>query len=304
MIGTEIIGFLAENTGTVATTVGPFVGALFTAIFLRNNTATKEFEKVKAGKMNEVADDLLKEGKMSYSEYYKAHNFLKIAKIADRELAGAPKKENSGKYDFDWFVRFYEAGGGISNEEMQDIWAKILAGEINNPNTYSLRTIEVLKNLNQQEAKLFKEICPKCIVFDGTVVLPNDAEYLEKRHISVASIIRLSECGLINDNSLLTMTRKISPQHEVICKGSNLLIMASSKNESSAELTFSVNPLSLVGVELFHAVGTKSDDESIKLFARKAKKENLGIHISVHRITYDFENQLSYELRDVLEEED
>lgn len=80
MTGTEIMAFLANNMEPVASVVGPVAGAIFTAIFLRNNTATKEFEKVKAGKLQEVADDLLESGRMTYTEYYKAKNFLQVAK--------------------------------------------------------------------------------------------------------------------------------------------------------------------------------------------------------------------------------
>ena len=68
MNGTEIITFLTNNMGTITSAVGPVIGAVFTAIFLRNNTATKEFEKIKAGRLGEVAEELLTTGKMTYTE--------------------------------------------------------------------------------------------------------------------------------------------------------------------------------------------------------------------------------------------
>ena len=80
MNGTELITFLSRSLDSIGSAVGPVAGALFTAIFLRHNTKTDEFEKIKAGKFKEVADDLLTSGKMTYTEYYKANNFLTIAK--------------------------------------------------------------------------------------------------------------------------------------------------------------------------------------------------------------------------------
>ena len=59
MNGTEIITFLSNNLDTISSAVGPVAGALFTAIFLRHNTKTDEFEKIKTGQFKEVADDLL-----------------------------------------------------------------------------------------------------------------------------------------------------------------------------------------------------------------------------------------------------
>ena len=37
------------------------------------------------------------------------------------------------------------AVGTVSNEEMQEIWAKLLASEINAPKSISYKTIELLK---------------------------------------------------------------------------------------------------------------------------------------------------------------
>ena len=83
MNGTEIIALLSNGLETMSSAVAPVAGALFTAIFLRHNTKTDEFEKIKAGQFEEVANDLLMSGKMTYTEYYKANNFLAVAKKAE-----------------------------------------------------------------------------------------------------------------------------------------------------------------------------------------------------------------------------
>jgi len=51
MNGTEIISYLANNAPTIMSAIGPIVGSIITAVFLRSNTATTEFEKVKSGKL-------------------------------------------------------------------------------------------------------------------------------------------------------------------------------------------------------------------------------------------------------------
>ena len=38
-------------------------------------------------------------------------------------------------------------------------WARILAGEINNPSFFSLRTIDVLRNMRKSDAELFLKFC-------------------------------------------------------------------------------------------------------------------------------------------------
>ena len=164
MTGTEIIKFITNNVSTFFSPVNVITGSLFTAVFLRKNTATQEFEKIKAGRFQEVADKLLESGKMTYTEYYKANNFLKIAKKADELYAEMEhNKETDIQHNFDWFMRFYEIVGNISDEKVQDIWAKIMAGEINNPNSYSLKTIDILKNIGKQEAELFSNVLSSCV---------------------------------------------------------------------------------------------------------------------------------------------
>ena len=64
MNGTEIISLIQSALPIVQSAISAIGGAIFTAVFLRKNTSTQEFEKLKAGKMQEVADDLLESGKM------------------------------------------------------------------------------------------------------------------------------------------------------------------------------------------------------------------------------------------------
>lgn len=283
MNGNDLILFLSENIETLVTAVGPIAGAIFTAIFLRNNTATKEFEKVKANKLGEVADDLLKTGKMTYTEYYKANNFLKIAEKADKEYSRIRHDEKKEAYDFDWFVRFYEAVGNVSNEQMQSIWAKILAGEINKPNTYSLRTIEALKNLSQQEAELFGKICSHCICNGPHLFLPHYDKYLETCQISFGEVLYLSELGLISSDSMLVLKMPIDITPKILFVNRNLLIMASATDENNRVFEIRQFPLTGVGMELATLVAESPTDDEFISFAKEINT-NASINITVHEI--------------------
>jgi len=59
----------------------------------------------------------------------------------------------------DWVKRFFHISQDITNKKLQDVWARILAGEINQPGSYSLRSLEVLKNMTQKEAQIFQRAC-------------------------------------------------------------------------------------------------------------------------------------------------
>ena len=75
--------------------------------------------------------------------------------------------------DHDWTARFFNYIQDVSSEEMQLLWAKVLAGEIEQPGSVSIRALSVLRNLDQAGAKLFQVLCAACITFapDGLHIL-------------------------------------------------------------------------------------------------------------------------------------
>jgi len=61
--------------------------------------------------------------------------------------------------DNDVFWGLLEHSKEISNEEMQDLIAKIIAGEYNKPGAYSMNTLQRLKSLGEKELRLFEQVC-------------------------------------------------------------------------------------------------------------------------------------------------
>ena len=302
MTGTEIISLLNNNISTVCSAVSSVAGAVITAIFLRSKTSTVEFEKIKAGKLQEVADDLLDSGKMTYTEFYRAKNFLKVAQIADEEYRKTPHTEEKGNYDFDWFIRFYDAVGNISNEQMQQIWARILSGEIQHPHSYSLRCIDILKNLNQEEANLFGKVCMHCIHYEGRHFLPSYDEYMEHCDIAFSDIMTLDELGLISSNALIVLNVPITTQGNLLFSNDSLMIMAATQKDVTDTLRIKQYPLTSVGAEFAKVINSQTSDEDFVEFAKaleKSKPETANI--SLHKVLNREGNQFRYNPENLLE---
>lgn len=299
MNGTEIIDLLQSALPAVKSTIPSISGAIFTAIFLRKNTATKEFEKLKAGKLQEVADDLLKAGKMTYTEYYKAGNFLSIAKKADEEHSKMPHNNSKTTYDFDWFVRFYETVGNVSDEEMQLMWAKILAGEVNKPNSFSLGTLDVMRNLDKQDAELFAKICKHCIQSSEGLYLPNYDNFLKNAGITFSEILRLDEIGLVNSSGFITSNMNLLDDSYII--NQDLIIIIATENETIKECSIRVYPLTRIGSEIATLIGETTSDEDFILFAKEVAKGN-SLKVSVHKINCFADGFVDYDSTDLLVE--
>lgn len=155
----ELIELIRGGIGVVSSSISAIVGALITTLFLRKDTKALEFEKIKAAKFGEVIAELLSSGKMSYLEYYKCNNFLKIAKKADNiKIFEDKDSDKQISYDFDWFVRFYDYASCVSNEDMQEIWASILAREVSKPGTNSISLLHSLSMMSKEQAQFFCNI--------------------------------------------------------------------------------------------------------------------------------------------------
>lgn len=56
----------------------------------------------------------------------------------------------------DWLNNFFSKSRLVSNADMQKLWSQILAGEVNQPGSFSKRTINFLETMSQEEAEIFR----------------------------------------------------------------------------------------------------------------------------------------------------
>jgi len=129
-------------------------------------------------------------------ESKRQNNINNVVAIAAQSL----KEENdvsSVPVNPDWTTRFFDIAQDISDEAMQDLWGRILAGEVKRPKSYSLRTLEALRNITREEAELFEQIA-QYVLFDGSYYIYNDtSEKSENRSIDYETIAQLVEVGFI-----------------------------------------------------------------------------------------------------------
>jgi len=66
---------------------------------------------------------------------------------------------NPQEVEKDWFLKWMEISQTVSREDVQNMLAKILSGEVKKSDSFSLRTLDILKNLSKQELALFQIFC-------------------------------------------------------------------------------------------------------------------------------------------------
>ena len=101
--------------------------------------------------------------------------------------------------DDDWIVNFFDKGRLISDEVMQALWAKVLAGETNSPGKYSRRTVNVLASLDHHDGILFSKLCGFCWSNNRNMpIIFNTTDLIYTEHgITFQALTHLDSCGLI-----------------------------------------------------------------------------------------------------------
>ena len=121
----------------------------------------------------------------------------------------------------DWIVNFFDKSRIVSDNEMQDLWSRVLAGEANSPGTYSKRTVNFLSDLEKAEAGLFTKLCGFGWQIGNIVPLVFDAqaEIYNRCGINFSSLSHLDSIGLVQFDSLAGFRRLKLP------KASSYIIM-------------------------------------------------------------------------------
>ena len=70
----------------------------------------------------------------------------------------------------DWLNRYINIAKDITDEKMQNLWAQILAGEVEHPQSYTYRTLDFFKNLTSSEATVIQDIFKHTFVANGGFV--------------------------------------------------------------------------------------------------------------------------------------
>lgn len=140
--------------------------------------------------------------RLEHREALRQENIERIVLQAAHEM---PDKASKDSVDKDWILQFFDHAQDVCDEEMQILWAKILAGEVAEPGTYSKRTLQFLKTIDKFEAEKFTGYCffafqfPNgwCFIFEEKVT----HELMEEKLGKYALTNHFASIGLLASDS-------------------------------------------------------------------------------------------------------
>lgn len=300
------------NTGKALITspaVQGVVSSLITTLFVRKGENAKVVEALKAKEFEKVTEELLETGRLSYVELYKCRNFLKIAKRADEMMAACheddieseqDESKAQDKFSFDWLMRFFDAVGNISNEDLQRLWGEVLASEIIRPKACSLRTLDMLRNMPPEEAKTFYSLC-QYVMQSGNIYYIDSAgflceedghqecrDYIKNKGLSYEEhIVPLLEAGALSQDH--DMALYISRQTNLEVHNDKICGIVMYHDDTPALFRRDAYLLTASGRELFHIIHNGNDfetDEEYTLLCLKDMKEsNPAFYVGAFKIS-------------------
>jgi len=213
-----------------------------------------------------------------------------IETIMEKTFAFCGSKSIDKRTDLDWFNRYVTLAENVSNKTMQDLWAKILAGELSRPGLYSLKALKVFRDMSIIDAKLLAKACSLAVkdqskknirIISGIYQQPGLLNFFNKDR---QKYINLSHFGLnyadilsLADNHLLYQQESESSMmasgevHTFNYNGTPLKLTA--KRPNIALQFYKFTP---IGAELAHLISDKSNGDFFTML-----KQQLSHHFEI-----------------------
>lgn len=229
--------------------------------------------------------------------YQEVTHQMNVERIADKayDLLSNDSTTISENVSEEWITRFISSSQDTSDEEIQNLWAKLLAGEIKKPNTHSFRLLNVLKNMTIVEIQMLNKIMPYVV---SNEFLPNDDDYLNKASISYAEILVLDECGIINSSALLKRNIKMSTKENVIAFCNNYILLGKNLFDNQEQIVkIKVFELTGVGKELVSVIKSDFKNDLFFEYSKNIKNsnENKDVCFTLHLMTNNDGKSFSYD---------
>lgn len=213
-------------------------------------------------------------------------NTSKAIIIAENILANDTQDPPEQAVDDDWLFSWRDYAGKVSSTELQDLWGRVLAGEVKSPGSYSLRALEFLRNLSKEEAELISKAAK--FVVQGQIYRNKDT-FLQKANLSFSSLLFLQEIGILSGVEaigLQTTWTSLDKDRYLKALISNNKIILLEHEDIKKEATAEIYMITSVGKQILALASFGSDMDYLlsiaKDYAAQGYKVSVGDWIQVN----------------------
>lgn len=214
------------------------------------------------------ADERLVE-RIGFQEQKRQVNIENITSMAAERLVDEEFVSEDPVSD-DWITRFFDSAQSISSDEMQDLWSRVLSGEVAEPGSYSLRTIDYMRNITRSDALIIEKLA-QVAVYTGkepVLITNNNDVYFKQQQMGKSFFIDAVDLGLLHPQQLRFSSNSQSAVRQDLLIRGKLMLIIDVKVDSSP-LVYDAWKFTKIGSELLRLVDVSGD---------LTVMENIGLH--------------------------
>lgn len=174
--------------------------------------------------------------------------------------------------DEEWFARYIDIAKAVSDEEVQYVWGKILAQEINEKSSFSLRTLETIKNISHDEALMFERMLPFIFYKNGIEPVIPQCESINEFGVGYECFMCMMDAGLISSSAAIIF--KVSSAKDCVFKCKEHIIVIKGIKSITTNMPINVYPLSKAGTELIKIIQWKENLNFIYKYCDELKRSH------------------------------
>jgi hypothetical protein len=267
------LGNLSKPADTLIKKISSAVGGIFKPYQIKRVAkAEAEAALIKTQTEIQITDLHLRAMHRFVDE--EANRQKNIEDITAKALPQLNDKADPAKVEDDWIVNFFDKCRIVSDNEMQELWSRVLAGESNSPGTYSKRTVNFLSDLDKSEAEQFTRLCGFAWTIGGEIVPLIYDEYkhqiYKEQGINFDLFRHLESIGLIQFSGLGAYTYENVPKKFAVLYYGTPVILEMPKDSGNVIKTGHII-LTKIGEELAPICGSKPVDGFLEYVIEKWK---------------------------------
>lgn len=246
------LGDVSKPATVLIEKISDAVGGLFLPFQIKR-TAKAEAEAQMTRAMADIKIEALQRRALMRFVGEETKKQANMEMITEKAIGGLNEDADPSQIEDDWISNFFEKCRLVSDDEMQTLWARVLAGEANSPGSHSRRTVESLSSLDKADAELFTKLCSFAWLIDDSLIVPliyghQDSIYVDNG-VTFDSLRHLDDIGLVTFGSVTGFASDHLP-HSTTVHYHGQPVTIEFKNPADNQLDLGRVLLSKVGQEL------------------------------------------------------
>ena len=225
-------------------------------------------------------------------------NINKTILMTEEELSNSQTPLPKEDINIDWLYRWRDYVSQTENEDLRRLWARTLAGETKCPGTYSMRTLEFIKNLSQDEAISISKLgmfTTAKILFKSDTLNSNDIDFeflLQMEDLGIISGVQGGNVSSLEVTMKSNYADKFSNQ--IINKNRILLIHS---DDPKKEVKLPIYKVTKLGEDILSLGDFKANDDFMRDIGHKIKQQGFEVTLATWlQTTTEYGNYFNPEL--------